>query len=167
MTEQDPSWGADYPSGDRKTLCDSGAWGFINMFTRGRHCTSLSLYLSLSRRLLPFWSIADPWNPLFHFSFLLLRPSVGLLGREISPSQGRNLHRTTKTQNKRRQTSMPWVGFEPTIPVFEREKTFHALNRTVTVIGPLDFTWLKFKSFGILIQCKQGRCKYKCRPGRR
>jgi hypothetical protein len=30
---------------------------------------------------------------------------------------------------------MPRVGFEPTIPVFEREKTVHALDRAVTVIG--------------------------------
>jgi hypothetical protein len=35
----------------------------------------------------------------------------------ISPSQGRYLHRTTQTQKKRRHTSMPWVGFEPTIAV--------------------------------------------------
>jgi hypothetical protein len=27
------------------------------------------------------------------------------------------------------------VGFEPTIPVFERAKTVHALDRAVTVIG--------------------------------
>jgi hypothetical protein len=32
-------------------------------------------------------------------------------------------HRTTQTQNKRTQTSMPQVGFEPMIPVFERAKT--------------------------------------------
>jgi hypothetical protein len=30
---------------------------------------------------------------------------------------------------------MPWVGFEPTIPVFERAKTFHALDRVATEIG--------------------------------
>jgi hypothetical protein len=60
--------------------------------------------------------------------FLNLRQSVGLLGREISPSQGRYLNRTTKTQKKRRQTSMPRVGFEPTIPVFERAKTFWFLH---------------------------------------
>jgi hypothetical protein len=29
-------------------------------------------------------------------------------------------HRTAQTQNKRTQTSMPWVEFEPTIPAFER-----------------------------------------------
>jgi hypothetical protein len=32
---------------------------------------------------------------------------------------------------------MPQVGFEPTIPVFERAKTVHALDRAVTVIGSL------------------------------
>jgi hypothetical protein len=47
--------------------------------------------------------------------FLNLRQTVELLGRGISPSQGRYL---TQTQNKHEQTSMPWVGFEPTITVF-------------------------------------------------
>jgi hypothetical protein len=44
-------------------------------------------------------------------------------------------HRTTQTQNKRTQTSMPWVGFEPTIPAFKRAKTIHALDCVATVIG--------------------------------
>jgi hypothetical protein len=48
---------------------------------------------------------------------------IGLLGREMSPSQGRYLHRTTQTQNKLTQTSMPRVGLESTISVFERAKT--------------------------------------------
>jgi hypothetical protein len=30
---------------------------------------------------------------------------------------------------------MPQVGFEPTIPVFERAKTVHASNGAATVIG--------------------------------
>jgi hypothetical protein len=55
-----------------------------------------------------------------------------LLGRGISPSQGRYLY-TEQTQNKRTQTSMLRVGFEPTIPVFERVKMVHALELTVTV----------------------------------
>jgi hypothetical protein len=33
---------------------------------------------------------------------------------------------------------MPSVGFEPTIPAFERAKTVHALDRAVTVMGHLD-----------------------------
>jgi hypothetical protein len=44
-------------------------------------------------------------------------------------------HRTAETQNKRTQTSIPQVGFEPTIPVFEQAKTVHALESTATVIG--------------------------------
>jgi hypothetical protein len=72
--------------------------------------------------------------------FLNLRHSVGLLGRGISPTQGRYVHWTTQTKNKRRQTSIPCVGFEPTIPVFERSRTFHALDRAATVIGILKNT---------------------------
>jgi hypothetical protein len=72
------------------------------------------------------------------FSFQFLRQSVGLLGQRTSPLQGSYL---TRTQNKHRQTSMPWVGFEPTIPVFEGEKTY----RNVT------FNWNVFTSFGVQI----------------
>jgi hypothetical protein len=37
---------------------------------------------------------------------------------------------------------MPWVGFETTIPVFERAKTVHALDGVATVIGiTLCFTF--------------------------
>jgi hypothetical protein len=53
----------------------------------------ISLSLSLPPfLLLPLWSIGHPWNALFLFSFLILRQSVGLLGRWISPSQSRYLH---------------------------------------------------------------------------
>jgi hypothetical protein len=38
-------------------------------------------------------------------------------------------------QNKLRRTSMPRMGFEPTIPAFERAKTVHALDRAAPVIG--------------------------------
>jgi hypothetical protein len=54
--------------------------------------------------------------------FLDLRESVGLLGRGISPSQGRYLT----------QISMPQVGFEPMIPVFERAKAVYAVDRAAT-----------------------------------
>jgi hypothetical protein len=37
-------------------------------------------------------------------------------------------------ENKRIQTSMPRVGFEPTIPVFERAKRVHVLDGAATVI---------------------------------
>jgi hypothetical protein len=61
-----------------------------------------------------------PW-PLF--SFLILY-TVGMTPWTGDEPVARPLptHRATRTQNKRTQTSMPWVGFEPTIPVFERQK---------------------------------------------
>jgi hypothetical protein len=43
--------------------------------------------------------------------------------------------RRTQTQNKCTQTSMPLAGFEPTILMFERAKTVHALDRAVTITG--------------------------------
>jgi hypothetical protein len=84
----------------------------------------------LSMALQPF---VGPW-PLFQFLDLFTQ-SVGLLGRGISPSQGRYLH---TGQNKRTQTSMHQVEFEPTIPVFERAKTVQPLDRVATVIGFLS-----------------------------
>jgi hypothetical protein len=44
-------------------------------------------------------------------------------------------------QNKIIETSMPRVEFEPTIQVFERAKTFYALDRAATVIGVYVLTW--------------------------
>jgi hypothetical protein len=38
-------------------------------------------------------------------------------------------HRTTRTHNKRTQTSMTLVGSEPTTPMFGRAKTVHTLDR--------------------------------------
>jgi hypothetical protein len=33
---------------------------------------------------------------------------------------------------------MPQVGYEPMIPVFERAKTVHTLDRAATLIGSVD-----------------------------
>jgi flagellar biosynthesis/type III secretory pathway ATPase len=69
-----------------------------------------------------------------------LRHSVRLLGRVISSSQG---HYLTRKQNKHKQTSMPRVGFEPTIPGLERAKTVRALDRAVTVIDIIVLITIK------------------------
>jgi hypothetical protein len=45
------------------------------------------------------------------------------------------IYRTTQTQNKRTQTSMPLVGFELMTPVFQQTKTIHALYHAATVIS--------------------------------
>jgi hypothetical protein len=97
-------------------------------------CLSMYLSMYLSVYLSIYGSAVRVYLGRF-FSFLIYTQSVGLLGRGISPSQGRYLRRTTQAQNKRTQASMPLVGFEPTIPVFERGKMVHALDRTATAIG--------------------------------
>jgi hypothetical protein len=76
-----------------------------------------------------------------------VRQSIGVLWRGISPSQSCYLHRTTQTQNKRRQTSMPWEGLEPMIPAFERAKACHALDRAVTVLGCISLRFVKYECF--------------------
>jgi hypothetical protein len=59
--------------------------------------------------------------------------SVGLLGRGSARRKAATCaHRTPQTQYNRTQTSMPQVGFEPTIQVFERAKTVHVLDRATT-----------------------------------
>jgi hypothetical protein len=60
--------------------------------------------------------------------------SVSLVGRTpwAGGSAGSKADTYTvhqKQKKKHRQTSMPRVEFETTIPVFKREKEFHALGR--------------------------------------
>jgi hypothetical protein len=43
--------------------------------------------------------------------------------------------RTTQTQNKDAQTSMPRRGFETMVSVFERANTIYSLNRSATLAG--------------------------------
>jgi hypothetical protein len=96
-------------------------------------------HLLISERLLLLLLLLWLCSPLLSlgrfFRFLILYT----VGR--TPWKGHQLvarplpiHRT-QTQNKRIQTSMPWVGFELTTPVFDRAKTVHALDRAATVFG--------------------------------
>jgi hypothetical protein len=48
--------------------------------------------------------------------------------------------KTTWKRNKRKQTSMSWVEFEPTILVFEGTKIVYALDRAASVIGFVNTT---------------------------
>jgi hypothetical protein len=45
---------------------------------------------------------------------------------------------------------MARIEFEPTIPVFEREKTFHALDLAATVVGNI-FQHLTYKLFSTML----------------
>jgi hypothetical protein len=73
---------------------------------------------------------------IFQVRFLILY-TVGRtpLMRDQLVARTLTIHKTTQTQNKCTQTSMPRVGFEPRTPVFERTKTVHALDRAATVIS--------------------------------
>jgi hypothetical protein len=104
-------------------------YGIVKSYSR-----SLS---SLFFMLLPLLSLRHPWNALFHSSFfnpktVARTPWTGDLpvARPL-PIQ---------TQNKCRQTSMPWVRFEFTIPVFQRAKTVQTLDREATVVNHI-YLW--------------------------
>jgi hypothetical protein len=74
-------------------------------------------------------------GPGLFFSFVIIfKQSIEPLGQGISPSQGRYIHTGQHKQNKYTQTSMPWVRFELTIPVFEWARRVHASDRAATMI---------------------------------
>jgi hypothetical protein len=95
----------------------------------------LSIYLSSYVRLSVYgsYSPCGPW-PLFQFLNLY---TVGRTSWDQPVSRPLPTHRTTQTQSKRTQTSMPRLEFEPMIPVFERMITVDALDRAASVIGML------------------------------
>jgi hypothetical protein len=59
--------------------------------------------------------------PYVRFRNRVFRQLVVLLGREVGPSQGLYLHRTTQ-HKKDADTWMLRVGFEPTIPISKRSR---------------------------------------------
>jgi hypothetical protein len=83
------------------------------------------------------WLYCPLSGPSRFFSFLLYTQSVGLLGWGISPSQGRYLHTEQHKHRINTQISILRVGFEPTIPVFERAKAVHILDRAAGRCGRL------------------------------
>jgi hypothetical protein len=98
-------------------------------------CLSIYLSVCLPMAIRPLLDLGC------FFSFLILY-TVGRTPWTGDQTVARLLpaHRTAQTQNKRTQTSMPQVGFELMIPVFERAKTVHALDRAASVIGSNLYT---------------------------
>jgi hypothetical protein len=89
----------------------------------------LSIYLSIYGSPVLF---VGPW---LLFQFL----NLYTIGR--TPWTGdQPVTRPLPTHSKNADTSMSRVGFEPTIPVFERAKTVHALDRAATMIGYTSLT---------------------------
>jgi hypothetical protein len=103
-------------------------------------CAGITLPYLISLRLY------SPLLDLGHFFSFLILYTVGRTPWTGDQPTARPLptHRTTQTQNKRTQTFMHWLGFDPTIPVFKRAKTVHTLDRTATVIGRI-ISYMKIK----------------------
>jgi hypothetical protein len=73
------------------------------------------------------------------FTITLFRHTkFGRIPLDEGPARRRDLYVTTHNTHSR-QTSMPTMGFEPTILVSERPQT-HVLDRTATGIGLLIYT---------------------------
>jgi hypothetical protein len=102
------------------------------------HRTIIFFSLSLS---LSLW-LYSPFDLGRFFSFLILctvsrTPWTG----DQPVARSLSKHITTQTQDKRTQSSMPWVVVEPTIAVFELAKTVHDLDRAATVTGRIILRW--------------------------
>jgi hypothetical protein len=105
-----------------------------------RHCIHLTHLSTNSIYLFISLTIYSPFLDLGRFFGFLILYTGGMTPWTGDQPVARPLpaHRTTQTQNKRKQTSMSRVTFEttiPVIPVFERVKTVHASHCAATVVG--------------------------------
>jgi hypothetical protein len=66
------------------------------------------------------------------------------------------VHNTAPAQNEHTEASMPQIGLEPTILVFERGKTVHAFDRAATLTGlisPLtSFIFISIIAFAAILK---------------
>jgi hypothetical protein len=90
------------------------------------HLINVSIYLSINQSIHPWLYITCEHWPLFQF----LNPCTG----DQPAAKQLTTHSAAQAENKRTQTSMSRVGFEPITPVFKWEKTVHALDRAATMI---------------------------------
>jgi hypothetical protein len=120
-----------------KSLCPrgNGNHGYRQVEGQARLSTYLDyVCLSIFIPVVSTWSMGHPWNAV-SLQFLNHKTVGRTPWTEAQPvARPLPTHRT-QTQNIRRQTSMPWVGFEPTITVFERAKAFHSFNRAAALIS--------------------------------
>jgi hypothetical protein len=103
-----------------------GVWPYAHVQTNDS-------FIHSSMSVQPF---VGPW-PLFQFR----NPKrVGRTPRTGDQPVARPLptHRTAQTQNNCKQTSMHWLGFETTSPMYEQAKIVQGLDRAATVIGQID-----------------------------
>jgi hypothetical protein len=91
----------------------------------------INIYIFFSMARQPYMGLGLLVSSRLH-DHTVRHTTVGRTPLDEGPARRRDLYLTHNTH--KRQTSMPPVGFEPTIPASERPKT-HALDRTATGIG--------------------------------
>jgi hypothetical protein len=104
---------------------DEGSWIEISCFIKPEHFFFFAMALPAH---------SEP-GPLIHLRNHFFSDSRTPWTSDQLVARPLPKHRTTQTQNKRRQTFMPWVGLEPTIPASEQAKTVHASDSAATVTG--------------------------------
>jgi hypothetical protein len=110
---------------------------FRNLVPFFQHSHILSpKYLSpVHPNLEMFYDLKSPCGPWPLFVFLNLYTFGGTLWKGDQPiARPLPTHRTTQTQNKRRQTTA-LSGIRTHNPAFQHAETVHALGRTATLIG--------------------------------
>jgi hypothetical protein len=107
----------DHPTAANVHRGEEGEEEAVNTAT---NCIETGTQL-LKRLSIHLWLYSPLLNLGHFFSFLILYTAGRTPWRRDQPiARPLCKHRTTQTQNKRIQTSMARVGFEPMIPAFER-----------------------------------------------
>jgi hypothetical protein len=104
-----------------------------------RHLKLGNLFVSVKKEMFSFVVLTSSTTHsrcrgcLFSLDHTQTHTTVGRTPLDEGSARRRDLYLTTQTLNKRK-TSMPPVGFEPTIPASARPQTY-ALDRAATGIG--------------------------------
>jgi hypothetical protein len=121
----------------RKCRNVSGKWWIQSNFmycdnktfvSSSHKSTEMSFYLSVYGCTALCWALGA-----FQFLDLLNSLLDSLDGGSARRRAATCTNMTAQARNKRIQTSIPEIGFEPTIPVFERTETVLALDRAAIV----------------------------------
>jgi hypothetical protein len=146
-----PTWqGQDTTVGEDKSIRLPHHTGRNEVFMSVSTSTLVMFRLSLSLSLF-LLLLGHPWNASFHFSFLILRHSVGFLARGISLSQGCYVqkHRI----NSDIHPCLEWDSNPRSQCLSERRQSCQLNRRTK---GDKMYKWLPVKSGTLyyLYECK-------------
>jgi len=129
-------WWVSFSGGERNSLHSRSMWGESRK--KENKCI---IYLPRFLPAFPFFlnhgttAPSGPGSPHYRGFMIILRHiTISRTPLDEWSACRRDLDVTTHNSQKR-QTSVPLVGFEPTIPASEYPQT-HALDRVATGIGP-------------------------------